>query len=142
MELAFPIASKTADTLRVLIVTHGSHEPEMDSTQLGLALSCLRLVYDQPTEVSTCDTGDDGDGLQNAIARLRTGAFDLVITTDITRISRAADEVHHFIDYCVDNGARFISFQDGIDTQDIHLAQWAERRCRLSTLCLPLPMHG
>jgi DNA invertase Pin-like site-specific DNA recombinase len=49
---------------------------------------------------------------------IQSGGIDLVLTSDVSRISRNPVDMIDFLSHCVNCGTRFLSLGDRIDTAD------------------------
>jgi hypothetical protein len=130
-----PISPKAdASVLRAILIVRESARPSWlgglfvePSWQRQELVEILDLIYwDRVSIELVCNTAEHPscpDGLQAVRGLIQSGEIDLVLTNDVTRISRRQVDVIEFLSHCIDCGTRFLSLADRIDTAD---ACWQE----------------
>jgi len=83
----------------------------------------IRSIYDWPIEF--LDLGVEGRGMEadwlvtsRLIDRATSQECDVLVTDELTRLSRSRAELEDFLQMCIDAGVRVICTEDGFDSAD------------------------
>ena len=134
MKLLHPITGRGPDgAVRYIVVVHGRN-PHSSYRSGLLARSYLDLVCEGPQRIRMiCDSAlpaVERSSLQSALAMIDADDVDLVICTDLTRISREHEILMDFLKRCAQHTVRVIGFEDCIDTAD---SDWQNK---VASLCV------
>lgn len=111
--------------LRVLVIGRSSLREPTALSQLAASWTRLtryvRARFEWPIEFypifeQTCGAAPECSIMRQALMLIETGAWDLVMTEDITRISRHAPDVCEFLGACVKAQTRVIALDSPFDT--------------------------
>lgn len=138
MKLAVPIIPRTGQTkVRPLVIMRNQlHDCPRCGPSTPLALDYLRACCRELADAIVCDTGMK-EGLKRAQVLIKSGSIDLVVMTDVNRISRRADVSRAFFNLCLQHGVRVIAFEDGVDTETMHELPQSARQAMLASLAIP-----
>lgn len=123
MKLLYPITGRGINgKVRLLIIVRNRCLTTAFSSGAS-AKAYLDLVHEGLTQtVMICDSASPAgnrNSLGAALTMIESGGVDLVITTDLSRISRSRIEVGGFFETCAENGVRVICFESHVDTADV-----------------------
>lgn len=131
MKLLHPIVPKEGhDVVRVVVIFHGNCRHTIHAS-IDLAKSYFDIVCAERTStVLFCNSRaeiDRHNSLAAALAKIENDEVDIVIASDLSRISRTASSALDFISRCVNSGVRVLTFEDCFDSMD---DDWQDRLTR------------
>lgn len=134
MQISPPIDKKpNLPNLRVAVMVRSMQENwhYSRSRRVQHTRELLAMVCREPVKVNAVSDASlpsfDRDGLAASVRAIETGEIDLAIAESCYEISCVSSTIREVVRRCIDNGVRFIAFQDHIDTAEPDYASYLER---------------
>lgn len=114
-----PAKQCTEEVLRAIIIVRGRNDRTLYSSGHSARDYLATRFGSAAKTVMLCDSAspaDATDSLHATSSKIEAGEIDVVVTTDVDRVSRSSAAARAFIELCVRCDVRFIAFESDIDT--------------------------
>jgi DNA invertase Pin-like site-specific DNA recombinase len=123
--LSSPLLSHDGRRLKALVVTRANTVELAGSDVRSQAATCEAFVHqhhdgdvENTVFVSRSSTESTDQSLDDIERQIENGQYDVVVCTDLSRVSRNMRRIHDIWRVCVDHGTRLIAIDDGVDTAE------------------------